>query len=55
MVAIRYTCKDLVIHMTGKTLEIAKAKVIEELAWYNERFPTRKYAKTPRKFVATYY
>lgn len=54
MVAIRYTCKDLIICKSGETLDIAKAKIVEELAWFNEMFPRMKYPKTPRKFMVTY-
>ena len=54
MVCIRYTYKDLIIHKSGETLEIAKAKLVEELAWLNSIFTTRNYPKKPRKFMVTY-
>lgn len=50
MFVIRYSTKDLTIQARGGTVEEALEKVKRELEWYRNRFPFRKYPKTPRKY-----
>lgn len=51
MIAINYKCKDLTINTVGATEELAFVRLMAELSWFRERFPTRRYPAKPRKYT----
>ena len=51
MICIQYKTKDLKIQVTGETQDIAMSKLLSELGWFRDRFPSKKYPKNVRKFT----